>query len=95
MRDRSGGTREMAGKRAARHTHCLVPEPTMVRWKRSQRAVLVTVLPAMANLGAGALIPGQAFGQRPFSWMMFAVGIVQWIVLVSGAVIIAGIDDVE
>jgi hypothetical protein len=66
----------------------------MLRWKRSQRAVLVTVLPALANLGAGALILGQALGQRPFSWMMFAVGVVQWIVLVSGAVIIAGVDDV-
>jgi len=66
----------------------------MLRWKPKQRTVLVTVLPALANLGAGALILGQVFGQRPFSWMMFGVGIVQWIVLVSGAVIIAGVDDV-
>ena len=67
----------------------------MLRWKGAQRAVLVTVLPALANLGFAALILGQAFGQRSFSWMMFAVGIVQWVVLVSSAIIIAGVDDVQ
>jgi hypothetical protein len=67
----------------------------MLRSKRSQRAVLVSVLPALANLGFAALILGQAFGQRSFSWMMFTIGIVQWVVLVWTAVIIAGVDDVE
>lgn len=55
--------------------------------------MLVTVLPALANLGFGALILGQVFSQRPFSWLMLGVGIVQWVVLVSTAVAIAGVDE--
>jgi hypothetical protein len=65
----------------------------MLRWKPSQRTVLVTVLPALANLGFGALILGQVFSQRPFSWLMLGVGIVQWVVLVSTAVAIAGVEE--
>src|SRR5207253_763406 len=36
------------------------PERTMLRWKRSQRAVLVAMLPELANLGVAGLVFGQA-----------------------------------
>jgi hypothetical protein len=65
----------------------------MLGWKRNQRAVLVAVLPPLANLGFGALILGQTFSQRPFSWLMFAIGLMQWVALVLIAVLIAGIDE--
>jgi len=65
----------------------------MLRWKPRQRAILVTALPALANLGFGALVFGQAVSQRPFSAMMLSIGFVQWIILVATAWIIAGGDE--
>jgi hypothetical protein len=65
----------------------------MLRLKERQRAVLVSVFTAVANLGFGALIFGQAVTQRSFSWMLIAVGFGQWVVLISAAVLIAGIDE--
>jgi hypothetical protein len=55
--------------------------------------LLVTALPALGNLGFGALVFGQAISQQPFSAAMIAVGFVQWIILVATAWIIAGVDE--
>ena len=65
----------------------------MLRWKPRQRAILVTALPALGNLGFGALVFGQAVSQRPFSLTMLAVGFAQWMILVATAWIIAGADE--
>jgi len=65
----------------------------MVRWKPRQRTVLVTALPALANIGFGALGFGQAVSPRPFSWVMMALGMVQWLALIALAVTIAGRDE--
>ena len=66
---------------------------TMLRLKQRQRAVLLTALPALANLGMAALVFGQAVGARPFSWALMVVGAVQWVVLVSVTIVLAGVDE--
>jgi hypothetical protein len=53
----------------------------------------VTALPALANIGFGALGFGQAVSPRPFSWVMMALGMVQWLALIALAVTIAGRDE--
>jgi len=65
----------------------------MLRWKQRQRAVLVGVLPALANLGFAALVFGQALSDRPFTWAMIIAGVVQWVVLVAATIALAGVDE--
>jgi len=55
--------------------------------------VVVAAFPALANIGFGALVFGQAISSKPISWTMVAIGLVQWIVLISATVIIAGVDE--
>ena len=65
----------------------------MLRWKPKQRAVLISVLPPLANLGFAALVLGQVISDRHFSWTLAVAGSLQWIVLVSVAVAISGVDE--
>ena len=65
----------------------------MLRWKSRQRAVLVGMLPELANLGVAGLVFGQAISDRPFSWSLIVTGIGIWLVLVSVAMWLAGADD--
>jgi hypothetical protein len=91
LRDSGVSYKICAGKRAAFRSHR--PVPTMLRWKSKQRAVLVGVLPPLANLGFAALILGQVISDGPFSWTLAIAGLLQWIVLVLVAVGISGVDE--
>ena len=65
----------------------------MLRWKPRQLAMLVTVLPALANLGFAALVFGQLISGRPVSRWLIAMGVTQWVILVSVSFAIAGVDE--
>jgi len=54
---------------------------------------LVSVLPALANLGFAALVFGQVLSDRPLSRWLMGIGIVQWLILVSLSFVIAGVDE--
>jgi hypothetical protein len=55
--------------------------------------MLISVLPPLANLGFAALVLGQVISDRQFSWTLAVAGSLQWIVLVSVAVAISGVDE--
>ena len=65
----------------------------MLRWKREQRAVLVTMLPDLANLGVAGLVFGQVISDRPFSWSLTILGVGLWFTCVSIAVWLAGANE--
>jgi len=91
LRD-SGATEEIfSGKRAASGSQGLLA--TMLRWKPKQRAVLIGVLPPLANLGFAALVLGQVISDGPFSWTLAIAAARHWLLLVSITVIIAGVDE--
>jgi hypothetical protein len=50
----------------------------MLRLSDPQRVVLVQAVPAVANLGVGAMLFGQFVRDRPFSAGLAASGIVFW-----------------
>ena len=62
---------------------------TMLVLKQSQRAVLADKLPDAGNLAAGALLFGRFLSDRPFSLALALSGLGLWVVLVSGAVVLA------
>ena len=68
-------------------------ERTMLRWKLRQRSELVTLLREAANLGLAGLVFGQVVSSRPFSWPLIVLGVVQWLLLGSVAIWIAGGDE--
>ena len=47
-------------------------------------------MPAVANLGLGALVFGQFLRQQPFSFWLASAGIGIWLGFVSFAVVLAG-----
>ena len=53
----------------------------------------MAALPALANVGFGALVFGQAVTQQPLSLPMIIVGLLQWVILVGAAWIIAGVEQ--
>jgi hypothetical protein len=61
----------------------------MLESNKTQRGVLIDKIPALANLGAGAMIFGQFLNQRPFSWLVAVSGIALWIFLTGCAIAIA------
>ena len=63
----------------------------MLRLKSKQRAVLVAMLPELANLGVAGLVFGQVISDRPFSWSLVALGGALWLLFVSIAIYIAGV----
>ena len=65
----------------------------MLRWKPSQRAVLVTMLREVANLGLAGLVFGQAISDRPFSWPLVGIGLAVWLVFASAAMWLGGVDE--
>ena len=65
----------------------------MLRWKPSQRAVLVTMPREVANLGLAGLVFGQTVGNRPFSWLLVGIGLAVWLVFASAAMWLAGVDE--
>ena len=65
----------------------------MLRWKPRQRAVLVGMLPELANLGVAGLVFGQAISDRPFSWRLVMIGIAIWLCLVFVTVWLSGGDE--
>jgi type IV secretory pathway TrbD component len=50
------------------------------------------MLREVANLGLAGLVFGQTVGNRPFSWMLVAIGIALWLVFASVAMWLAGVD---
>ncbi len=62
----------------------------MLRLSDPQRAVLVQVFPAVANLAAGAMVFGQFLRQQAFSTGLAVTGIAFWLVFVGMAVVVAG-----
>ena len=68
-------------------------KPTMLRWKRSQRAVLVAMLPELANLGIVGLVFGQVISKRAFSWPLTGLAIALWFTGVSIAIWLAGANE--
>ena len=62
----------------------------MLRLSDPQRAVLVQAVPAVANLGLGALVFGQFLRQQPLSIALAAVGVALWFVLIGFTVVFAG-----
>jgi hypothetical protein len=64
----------------------------MLRWKPQQRIATVTMLRAIASLGAAGLVFGQTVSDRPFSWLLVALGIATWLVFASLAVWLAGVE---
>jgi hypothetical protein len=65
-------------------------ETTMLRLKRSQRAVVVEKLPDLANLVAGVLGLGQFVGDEPASVSRMIVGAALWTGLAGVTLLIAG-----
>jgi hypothetical protein len=65
----------------------------MLRWKPRQRAVLVTVLREVANLGMAGLVFGQVISDRPFSWPLIVLGVALWVTLGSLTIWLAGVDE--
>ena len=62
----------------------------MLRLSDPQRAVLVQVIPAVANLAVGAMVFGQFLRPQPYSMALAATGIAFWLVFVGMAVVVAG-----
>ena len=62
----------------------------MLRLSDPQRAVLVQVFPAVANLGLGAMVFGQFLRQQPFSAGLAGAGIGFWFALIAYTLVIAG-----
>ena len=67
----------------------MVLEPTMLRLKRQQRAILADKLPDAANLALDALVFGQ-FLSPGYSTTQGVVGLLLWIAFMALAVRIAG-----
>ena len=65
----------------------------MLRWKPRQRGELVTLLRDAANLGLAGLVFGQVVSNRPFSWPLTVFGLVQWLLLGSFTIWLAGVDE--
>ena len=63
----------------------------MLRLKSKQRAVLVAMLPELANLGVAGLVFGQVISDRPFSWSLVALAGALWLLFVSIAIYLAGV----
>ena len=72
-----------------RHEARMALEPTMLRLKRQQRAILADKLPDAANLALGALVFGQ-FLSPGYSTTLGVVGLLLWIAFMALAVRIAG-----
>jgi type IV secretory pathway TrbD component len=53
---------------------------------------MVTMLREIASLGAAGLVFGQTVSDRPFSWLLVALGIATWLVFASLAVWLAGVE---
>ena len=62
----------------------------MLRLSDPQRAVLVQVIPAVANLALGAMVFGQFIRQQAFSAALALAGAGLWLVFVGFTVLIAG-----
>jgi hypothetical protein len=62
----------------------------MLPLRKEQNALLAKLLGDLANLAAAALIFGQFIRGRPFSFTAFAAGMVIWLILAAGALIVAG-----
>jgi len=65
----------------------------MLRLKAKQRAVLVAILPELANLGVAGLVFGQGIGDRAFSWSLVALAGALWLLFVSIAIYLAGVKS--
>jgi hypothetical protein len=61
----------------------------MLRLTEAQRAVLVQVFPAAANLALGAMVFGQFLRQQSFSSVLALSGIAFWIAFISLTLTIA------
>ena len=73
-------------------SHLKILVPTMLRLKPRQRAVLVAMLPELANLAVAGLIFGQVLSDRPFSWPLVLVGMAIWLGLVTVTIVLAGVN---
>ena len=62
----------------------------MLRLSDPQRAVLVQAMPAVANLGLGALVFGQFLRQQPFSVALAGSGVAFWFALIGYTLVITG-----
>ena len=62
----------------------------MLDFSERQRGVLIQAIPAVANLGVGALVFGQFLRQEPFSLRLALAGIALWFVIIGVAVVRAG-----
>jgi len=62
----------------------------MLRLSDPQRGVLVHAIPAVANLGLGALVFGQFLRQQSFSISLAGAGIALWFALITSTLVIAG-----
>ena len=62
----------------------------MLRLNRAQRAILAEKIPDIANIGAGALVFGQALDGGQFSRSLALVGFAIWVLLFGFAMIFAG-----
>ena len=62
----------------------------MLRLSDPQRAVLVQVVPAVANLAVGALLFGQFLRDEPFSVSQASGGIVFWLAAIGVTLWLAG-----
>lgn len=53
------------------------------------RLALVQTFRELANIAAGALVFGQALGDRPFSLALALVAVALWVALLTGALVLA------
>jgi len=65
----------------------------MLLLNRAQRAMLVDLVPDIANVAAGALLFGQVLGERPFSPAIALFGVAIWLVLIGWSVALAAGDE--
>jgi hypothetical protein len=68
---------------------------TMLRFRKTQRAILVEKIPDLANLAAGALIFGQFVGGQRFSLTVAVVGLIAWAAMIGLTLAIAGDEEVR
>lgn len=64
----------------------------MLPLRREQNALLAKLVADLANMAGAALIFGQFIRVRPFSAAALLAGIILWLSLAAGALIIAGRD---
>ena len=66
---------------------------TMLRLKARQRAVLSDKLPDAANVFLAGFVVGQGFSNRPFSLLLALLGVVEWVVLMASAIVVAAREN--